>query len=37
MKVLLGGQVHEVDIPKDEPLDGVDDKGVDMKWTARAA
>jgi len=37
VKVLLGGQVHEVDIPKDENLlDGVNDKGVDVKWDCKS-
>lgn len=36
VKVLLGGTEHEVEIPKGENLlDGVNDKGVDVKWDCK--
>lgn len=37
VKVLLGGKEHNVEIPKDENLlDGVNDKGVDVKWDCKS-
>ena len=37
VKVLLGGQVYDVEIPKDENLlDGVNAKGVDVKWDCKS-
>ena len=37
VKVLLGGKEFNVEIPKDENLlDGVNDKGVDVKWDCKS-
>ena len=37
VKVTLGGKLHEVQIPKGENmLDGVNDKGVDVKWDCKS-
>lgn len=37
VKVILGGQEHNIEIPKDENLlDGVNDKGVAVKWDCKS-